>query len=44
MENEEETEQEYQCVSCGRWVEEHEMIGEICVYCHVTVMEDEDQL
>ena len=41
---EEETEEKKQCVSCDRWFEEHEMIGEVCVDCHVTVMEDEDQL
>ena len=41
---EEETAGKYQCVSCGRWFEEREMIGEVCADCHVTVIEDEDEL
>ena len=41
---EEETEQKRQCVSCGRWFEEHEMIGEVCADCHVTVIDDEDEV
>ena len=39
---EEKTEQQHQCISCGRWFEKHEMIGEVCADCHVTVIEDED--
>ncbi len=36
------TEQTRQCVSCGQWFKEHEMIGEVCTDCHVTVIDDED--
>ena len=39
---EEAKEQKCKCASCGRWFEEHEMIGEVCADCHVTVIEDED--
>jgi hypothetical protein len=39
---EEEKKKTHQCVSCGRWFEEHEMFGEVCADCHVAVIEDED--
>lgn len=38
----EENKEKRQCVSCGRWVEEDEIIGEVCVDCHATFMEDAD--
>ena len=38
----EDTEEKRQCASCGRWVEEEDLIGEICADCHVTAIEDED--
>jgi len=41
---EEETEQKHQCISCGQWFDECEIIGEVCADCHVTVIDDEDQL
>ena len=41
---EEETEQKRQCISCGRWFDESELIGEVCVDCHVVVIENEDDL
>ncbi len=41
---EDETEQKQQCISCGRWFNECEIIGEVCVDCHVTVIEDEDEV
>ena len=41
---EEEKEQKQQCVSCGRWFDEDEMIGEVCADCHVTVIDDEDEV
>ena len=41
---EEEIEQKHQCVSCGRWFDEDEMIGEVCADCHVTVIDDEDEV
>ena len=37
-----ETENKRQCISCGRWFEEDEIIGEVCPDCHTTVFEDED--
>ena len=42
--DEEETEQKHQCVSCGRWCDESEIIGEVCADCRVTVIEDEDDV
>ena len=42
--DEEETEQKRQCVSCGRWFDESDIIGEVCADCHVTVIDDEDDL
>ena len=41
---EEETGQKRQCVSCGRWCDEDEMISEVCADCHVTVIDDEDEV
>ena len=41
---EDETEQKHQCVSCGRWFEESEIIGEVCVDCHIAVIEEEDEV
>ena len=41
---EEETEQKRQCVSCGRWFEERDIIGEVCADCHVNVIDDEDEV
>ena len=38
----EETEEKRQCSSCGQWVDESEMMGDICVDCQVTFFEDED--
>ena len=40
----EETEQKHQCISCGLWFDESEIIGEVCADCHVTVIEDEDEV
>ena len=42
MEEEEDKRQEYQCVSCGRWFDECDIIGEVCADCHIAVIEDED--
>ncbi len=39
-----ETEQKYKCVSCGQWFDESEIIGEVCADCHVTVIDDEDDV
>ena len=44
MEKDEETEQKQQCISCGRWFDKSEIIGEVCADCHVTVIEDEDEV
>ena len=41
---EEETEQKHQCVSCARWFDECDVIGEVCTDCHVTVIDDEDEV
>ena len=38
---EEETEQKHQYLGCGRWFEEHEMIGEVCEDCQISVIEEE---
>ena len=40
----EETEEKRQCISCGRWFEEDDMIGEVCADCHVTVIDEEEDL
>ena len=41
---EEETEQKRQFVSCGRWFDECDIIGEVCADCHVNVINDEDEV
>ena len=41
---EEETEQKHQCISCGQWFDKCEIIGEVCADCHVTVIDDEDEV
>ena len=39
---EERKEQKRQCISCGQWFDESEIIGEVCADCHVAVIEEED--
>ena len=41
---EEETDQKCQCVSCGRWFDKCDIIGEVCADCHVAVIDDEDEV
>lgn len=40
----EEVEQKHQCVSCGQWFKECDIIGEVCADCQVTVFEEEDEV
>ena len=39
--DEEETEQERQCASCGQWFDECDIIGDVCADCHATVIDNE---
>ena len=41
---EEETEQKHQCVSCGRWFDECDIIAGVCADCHIAVIEEEDEV
>ena len=42
--DEDETEQRHQCISCGRWFDEGDIIGGVCMDCHVTVIDDEEDM
>ena len=41
---EEETEQKHQCISCGQWFDECDIIGEVCADCHVAIIEEEEEV
>ena len=39
-----ETEEKYQCRTCGEWFEEYEMIDEHRQYCYIAATEDADEV